>query len=112
MTKMTDTEAEKLQAKLDAHRAAQAKDARDAENQKRADRLAISQPALDDLLDKGLVEGIDKLRARVAGMTDVQAVDLRRLIDNVTSCYDAAVTIAQRRVDDSQPVPEIDVAAP
>lgn len=107
MSEMTEEQAEQARKDLAAFEAKKAKEARDAENVKRAACRAVVQPIADAL--PALQDASDEIRALVeAGMPGEW--DLANLARNVLSTVDGLASRIERRLADTELVPEPEAA--
>lgn len=103
---MTDAKAEKMRQELEAFEAEKAKAAREEQNAKRAESLAVVAPVAE-LLNSKLAGLVDEIEA-TAQTLPVEEWDLANLLRNIVITSRSAIARAQRRVDDNQPAPAED----
>lgn len=100
---MTDAQAEAARKKLAEYEATKAAEARQAENEKRAACRAVVQPIADAMpaLQAATQELRDKVEAGMPGEWD-----LANLARNVLTTAEGLARRVERRLADTEPVPE------
>lgn len=103
MTTMTDTQAEAARKKLAEYEAAKAAAARTAENEKRAAAREAIKPLAD--LQSELAAAGDRVRAALDAVPSSER-GLADLARNVCVTIDGLAARLERRIADTEPVPE------
>ena len=102
MTELTEAEAARLEAKLAAHREAQEKAARTAENERRKKALTDLEPVRAIVQDKAFQAKVEALREVLPALWSFDE-DIANLTRNALVCVDGLSSRIQLRVDTNQP---------